>query len=87
MEAAEVGSGLDDPVGHACHLRGHGDICNALAIGTEGITPEISFELVTEAVLAESHRDRCGHPEGATQSCVAVLGQLGGSAELARLLG
>jgi len=51
MEAAEVGSGFDDPMGHACHLGGDGDVCHTLAIGIGGITPEISFELVPKAVL------------------------------------
>jgi len=51
MEATEVGSGLDDPMSDTRHLGGHGDIRHALAIGTQGITPEISFVLVPEAVL------------------------------------
>ena len=87
MEAAEVGSGLDDPMGYARHLCGDGDIGHALAIGTQGITPEISFELVPEAVLTQPHGNVGGHPEGAAKPRVAVLGQFGGSAELARLLG
>ncbi len=86
MEAAEVGSGFDDPMGHTCHLGGDGDIGHALAIGTCGITPEISFELVPEAVLGLAHGDRCSHPEDATQPCVAVLRELSGTAEQARLL-
>ena len=87
MEAAEVGSGLDDPMGHTRHLGGYGDIGHAFAIGTGGITPEISFELVSEAVLGLTHGDCSCHPEGATQACVAVLRQLGGTAELSGLLG
>ena len=87
MEAAEVGSGLDDPMCHTCHLRGDGDIRHALAIGTGGITPEISFELVPEAVLGLAHGDGGGHPKGATQPRVAVLRQLCRTTELTRLLG
>ena len=83
MEATEVGSGLDDPMSDTRHLGGHGDIRHALAIGTQGITPEISFVLVPEAVLTETNGHGGSHPEGAAQPCVAVLGQLGGSAELA----
>jgi hypothetical protein len=86
MEAAEVGSGLDDPVSYTCHFGSNGDIRHALAIGTRGITPEISFEFVPEAVLGLAHSDGGGHPEGTTQTCVAVLRELGGAAELARLL-
>jgi hypothetical protein len=55
MEAAEVGTGLDDPMSYTRHLRGDGDVGHALAIGTERITPEISFELVAEAVLAQAY--------------------------------
>ena len=73
MEAAEVGSGFDDPMGHTCHLGSDGDIGHALAIGTGGIAPEISFELVPKTVFGLAHSDRCSHPEGATQACVAVL--------------
>ena len=56
MEAAEVGSGLDDPVSYTRHLGSDGEVGHALAIGTQGITPEISFELVSEAVLTQTDR-------------------------------
>ena len=69
------------------HFGGDGDIGHALAVCTGGITPEISFELVAEAVLAQPDGHGSGHPKDAAQPCVAVLRQLGGSAELARLLG
>jgi hypothetical protein len=74
-------------MGHACHLGSHGDIRHALAVGAGGITPEISFELVSEAVLTQPHSHGGGHPKGATETRVAVFRQLGGSPELSRLLG
>ena len=48
--------------------------------------PDVSFELLSKAVLSLLDRDGAGHPEGASKLSVAVLGQLGGAAELARLL-
>ena len=87
MEATEVGPGFDDPVSYTCHFRGHSDVRHALAIGTQRITPEISFELVSEAVLTQTHSHGGGHPKGAPKPRVAVLRELGGSPELPRLLG
>src|ERR1700758_2182658 len=86
MEAAVLGSGLDDPVDNACHLACHGDVGHALAVRAEGILPDISFELLSKAVLSLFDCDGSGHPEGASKPTVAVLGQLGGAAELAGLL-
>lgn len=44
MEAAVLGSGLDDPVDDARHLGGYGDVGHSLAIRAEGIFPDKSFE-------------------------------------------
>ena len=74
-------------MGHTCHLRSDGDIRHTLPVGTGRITPEISFELVPEAILAQPHGHGGGHPERTAKSCVAILRQLGGAAKLARLLG
>ena len=71
-----LSSGLDDPVGHARHLGSDCDIGHALPIRAGGISPEISIELVPEAVLAQPHSGAGGHPEGAAQPRVAVLGEL-----------
>lgn len=87
MEAAEVGSGFDDPMSYSCHLRSDSHIGHALAISTQRIAPEISFELVPKTVLAQAHGYCSSHPKCATKPCVAVLRQPGGAAELARLLG
>ncbi|AXC15939.1 hypothetical protein ACPOL_6727 (plasmid) [Acidisarcina polymorpha] len=74
-------------MGHTYHLGSHGDIRHALAVGTGGITPEISFELVLETVLTQPDSHGGRHPKGATETRVSVLRQLGGSPELSRLLG
>ena len=55
MEAAEVGRGLDDPMSHACYLGTRGDIGHSPAVSTGRITPEISFELISQAVFRETH--------------------------------
>ncbi len=62
------------------------DIGHVLAISAGGVTPEISFKLVTKAVLGLAHGDCCSHPEGPTQPCVAVLRDISGAAKLGRLL-
>jgi transposase InsO family protein len=59
------------------------NVGHALSIRTGGITPEISFELVTETILGQTHSDVGGHPEGTTKTGVAVLRYLSGPAELA----
>ena len=74
MEAAVLGSGLDNSVSYTRHLGSDGDVGHALAVGTCRITPEISFKLVAETVLAQTNGHGGGHPEGAAQPRVAVLG-------------
>src|SRR5581483_4126285 len=86
MEAAVLGSGLDDPIDNARHLACNGNVGHALAIRAEGIFPDISFELLSKAVLSLLDRDGGCHPESASQPSVAVLGQLSGATELAGLL-
>ncbi|MFP5276128.1 MAG: hypothetical protein ACLGPM_03355 [Acidobacteriota bacterium] len=83
MEAAALGSGLDDPLDDACHLGCYGDIGHALAIRAEGIFPDVSFELLLKAVLSLLDCYDSGHPEGASRTSVAELEQLGDAAELA----
>jgi len=77
MEATEVGPGLDDPMSYTCHLRSDSDIGHALAVSTQRITPEISFELVSEAVLSQPHSHSGGHPEGVVSANLKFLGFAG----------
>jgi hypothetical protein len=63
MEAAVVGSGLNDPVCDTRHLGRDSHIGHGLTIGTGWITPEILFELVSKAVLCLTHGDGGRHPE------------------------
>ena len=86
MEAAVLGSGFDDPIDNARHLACYSDVCHALAIRAQGIFPDISFELISKAILSLLDCDGSGHPECAPKPTVSVLGQLGGTAELAGLL-
>src|ERR1700761_7870403 len=83
MEAAVLGSGYDDPIDDTRHFGGHSDIGHTLAIGAEGILPDVSFELLSKAVLSLLDCDRSGQPKGASQTGITVFGQLGSTAELA----
>jgi hypothetical protein len=72
---------LDNRVSHARHLGGERRHRLAATVGIVRVPGDISSELVAEAVVALARGDLGSHPEGAAQARVAVLGQLGATAE------
>lgn len=76
---------LDDGVSHTRHLGGERRHRLAATVGIVRVPGGVPSELIAEAVVALTRGNLGSHPEGAAQTRVAVLGQLGAATKRARL--
>ena len=83
VERSIIGIALDERMCHSGHLGGHGGQCLAPQIPVKRIAGDVTRELLAKIILALTHGNLAGHPEGAAKPCVTVLRKFAMTSEAA----